>query len=115
LGDQPQASTASPKATGLRLSKKRLMLAFVIAGLSDAVGFFVAPVPPVVWAVDLLTAVLLFAALGWHWLLLPGLVMEAIPGIAIIPIWLAVVAAIALWGAARPSLKRLAGADGEKR
>jgi len=38
------------------------------------------------WTLDVVTAVLLFAVLGWQWLLLPGLVMEAIPGVAVIPV-----------------------------
>jgi hypothetical protein len=43
--------------------------------------------------------------LGWHWLLLPGLVMEAIPGLGILLLWLMVVGAIAVLGTARPKLK----------
>jgi len=31
------------------------------------------------------TAILLIAVLGRYWLLLPGLVMEAIPGVAVLP------------------------------
>jgi uncharacterized membrane protein YtjA (UPF0391 family) len=50
------------------------------------------------WAVDLATALLLFVLLGWRWALLPGLVAEAIPGIAVFPVWVLVVAAVALWG-----------------
>jgi hypothetical protein len=41
--------------------------------------------------VDLLTALLLFGLLGWRWALLPGLVAEAIPGVAVFPVWLLVV------------------------
>ena len=57
------------------------------------------------WLVDIVTAILLFIVLGWHWLLLPGLVMEAIPGVGALPFWLLVVGAIAVWGTARPKLK----------
>lgn len=57
------------------------------------------------WLVDAATALLLFAVLGWHWLLLPGLIFEAIPGLAVVPFWLLVVAGIAFWGTARPKLK----------
>jgi hypothetical protein len=89
----------------LHFSKKRLALAFAIAGISDAIGAFTALSPPIVWGLDLVTAILLFAVLGWHWLLLPGLVMEAIPGVAVLPFWLLVVGAIAVWGTARPKLK----------
>jgi hypothetical protein len=55
-------------------------------------------VPPVQWMVDLVTALLLFGLLGWRWALLPGLVAEAIPGVAVFPVWLLVVASVALWG-----------------
>jgi hypothetical protein len=90
---------------GLRFSKWQIALAIVIAAASDALCAFVVIAPPVVWGIDVLTAVLLFAVLGWHWLLLPGLVMEAIPGLGVIPFWLLVVGAILVWGTARPKLK----------
>ena len=44
--------------------------------------------------------------LGWHWMLLPGLVMEAIPGVDILPFWLLVVGSIAVLGTVRPKLKQ---------
>jgi len=88
-----------------KFSKKRLALAFAIAGIADAIAVFTALAPPIVWVVDLLTAILLFTVLGWRWLLLPGLVLEAIPGVGVVPFWLLVVAAIAVWGTARPKLK----------
>jgi hypothetical protein len=103
------ASSGAPSAIGrlgaLRFSKRQIVLAIVIAGLSDLLCAFVQFAPPVVWAVDLLTAVLLFAVLGWQWLLLPGLMLEAIPGLGVIPFWLLVVGAIFLWGTARPKIK----------
>jgi len=36
------------------------------------------------WVLDIVTAVLLFMVLGWQWLLLPGLVLEAIPGVGVV-------------------------------
>jgi len=50
--------------------------------------------PPIGWAVDVLTATLLFVVLGWQWLLSPGLVLEAIPGVG----------AIAVFGTPRPNI-----------
>jgi len=35
-------------------------------------------------------------------LLLPGLIMEAIPGVYVFPFWVLVVGAVAVWGTARP-------------
>jgi hypothetical protein len=97
----------------LKVSKKQLILAIIIAAVSDAISFFATLIPPVGWAVDLVTAILLFAVLGWRWLLLPGLILEAIPGVGVLPIWLLVVVAIVLLGTARPKLKP-ARTDGEK-
>ena len=87
-----------------RFSKKRLVLAFSIACISDIVCAVFIWSPPIVWAVDLLTAVLLFIVLGWSWLLLPGLVMEAIPGLEVLPFWVLVVGAIATFGSPRPRM-----------
>jgi hypothetical protein len=43
--------------------------------------------------------------LGFQWILLPGLIMEAIPGLYVLPFWVLVVAAVGIWGTARPKLK----------
>jgi len=91
--------TGSPRpASAPRLSKTRLVLAFLVAAASDVVSYGTAFVPPVQWTVDLVTALLLFGLLGWRWAILPGLVAEAIPGVAVFPMWLLVVASVALWG-----------------
>src|SRR5262245_8311531 len=98
--------TASPRPTSAPpLSKTRLALAFLVAAASDVVSYGTAFVPPVQWAVDLVTALLLFGLLGWRWALLPGLVAEAIPGVAVFPVWLLVVASVALWGTIQRSAR----------
>jgi hypothetical protein len=97
-------STEATVARRLKFSGWRLALALVIAGLSDVVGAVANLAPPIEWAVDGLTAVLLFAVLGWQWLLLPGLVLEAIPGVGVVPFWLLVVGAIAVLGTPRPKI-----------
>ena len=99
-------SAETPSSNILKFSKKRLALAFVIAGISDAIGAFTTPLPPIGWAVDVATALLLFMVLGRQWLLLPGLALEAIPGLGVLPFWLLVVGAIAVLGTPRPSFKR---------
>ena len=104
-GASSGASGATRRDGALRFSKWQIVLAIAIAGALDALCAFLVFAPPVVWGIDVLTAVLLFAVLGWHWLLLPGLVMEAIPGFGVIPFWLLVVGAIVVWGTARPKLK----------
>jgi len=90
-----------------RFSRKRLALAFTLAALADGLSVFLTLTPPVQWAVDLVTAILLFMVLGWQWILLPGLIMEAIPGLYVFPFWVLVVGAVAMWGTARPKLKSM--------
>jgi hypothetical protein len=99
-------STEGSSSNPLKFSKERLAVAFAIAGISDAVGAFVTPLPPIGWVVDIVTALLLFLVLGRQWLLLPGLVLEAIPGVGILPFWLLVVGAIAVLGTPRPTFER---------
>jgi hypothetical protein len=104
LPNGPEQSRTPP--TTSQFSKKRLALALAIAAISDAVGAFATPAPPIVWGVDFVTALLLFIVLGWQWLLLPGLIMESIPGVAIMPFWLLTVGAIVVWSTPRPRLNR---------
>ncbi len=100
-GREPQSSIRP------RFSRRRLALAFVVAGLSDGLSIYLTPVPPLQWAADGVTAILLFIVLGWQWILLPGLAMEAIPGLNVFPFWVLVVGAVAMWGTARPNLKAM--------
>jgi hypothetical protein len=97
-------STEKRVSTTLKFSILRLALAFVVAGVSDVMGAFASMAPPIEWAVDAVTAALLFVVLGWQWLLLPGLVLEAIPGVGVLPFWLLVVGAIAILGTPRPKI-----------
>ena len=107
MGPSEQATSAgTPVARTFKFSRKRLALAFAVAGISDAIGAFVTLLPPVAWLVDLGTALLLFMVLGRQWLLLPGLALEAIPGLGVLPFWLLVVGAIAVLGTPRPSFER---------
>jgi len=99
-------SPGTPSSNTLKFSKKRLALAILIAGISDAIGFFINPLPPLGWVADFATALLLFLVLGRQWLLLPGLALEAIPGLGVLPFWLLVVGAIAVLGSPRPTFGR---------
>jgi len=93
LGKQPTSVDAASSRLS-KLSRKRLALAFAIAGISDLIGAFATFAPPIGWALDIVTAVLLFMVLGRQWLLLPGLALEAVPGVGVVPFWLLVVGAI---------------------
>jgi hypothetical protein len=104
LGKQSTRTEAASSNT-LRFSNGRLALAFLIAAISDVIGAFATPAPPIVWVIDLGTALLLFMILGRQWLLLPGLALEAIPGVGALPFWLLVVAAIAVLGTPRPKFE----------
>jgi len=84
-----------------RFSRRRLALAFTVAALANGLAVFLTLAPPVQWAADLVTAILLFMVLGRQWILLPGLIMEAIPGLYIFPFWALVVGSVAMWGTAR--------------
>ena len=46
-------STATPIPKTSQILQKALALAFAIAGISDAIGAFATPLPPIVWVVDL--------------------------------------------------------------
>jgi hypothetical protein len=79
-------------------SWRRLALAFALAALADGLSIFLTFTPPVQWAIDVVTAILLFVVLGFKWILLPGLIMEAIPGLYVFPFWVLVVGAVAIGG-----------------
>jgi hypothetical protein len=64
-----------------RFPGRTLALAFAVAALADGLSFFLALSPPLQWA------------------------LEAIPGLGIVPFWVLVVGAVAVWGTPRPSIK----------
>ena len=99
-------SAETPSSNALKFSKRQLVLAFGIAGISDVIGAFTTPLPPIAWVVDFVTALLLFLVLGRQWLLLPGLALEATPGLGVLPFWLLVVGAILALGTPRPVFER---------
>jgi hypothetical protein len=80
-----------------RLSRARFALAFGVAAASDFLSIWTDFLPPVQWAIDLGTAGLLFLILGRRWALLPGLVVEAIPGMGVFPIWILVVLSLVVY------------------
>jgi hypothetical protein len=101
-----QVEKLTPSSTTLRYSRKTLALAFAVAAISDAIGAVANLAPPIAWLIDLGTALLLFMVLGRQWLLLPGLALEAIPGLGVLPFWLLVIASIAFLGTPRPKFEQ---------
>ena len=75
-------------------SRKRFAVAFVVAAVSDFLSIWAEIALPIQWMLDLATAGALFLVLGRRWALLPGLVAEAIPGVAVFPVWVLVVVSI---------------------
>ena len=86
--------------------RARLATAFAIAAVSDVLSVGLEFVPPAQWALDVTTALLLFLLLGRQWAILPALVAEAIPGLALMPAWVLVVGSIAIWGSVNPRGRR---------
>jgi hypothetical protein len=98
--DAPRPTEAPPRIEPVQAAyrKHRLVLAFGVAAISDILAVAVVFAPPLQWLLDVVTAFLLFLILGRQWLILPGLIAEAIPGLAVFPFWVLVVASIAVWG-----------------
>jgi hypothetical protein len=95
-GDQPRVFFSR---------RTRLIAAFVVAAASDILAAAFEFVPPLQWALDIITAAALFFILGRQWVILPALIAEAIPGLAVFPFWLLVVGSIAIWGTVKPLRK----------
>jgi hypothetical protein len=73
----------------------QLRRALVIAVVSDILGFGVVLLPPVQWALDTVTAILLLIVIGFRWQLLVALCIEVIPFLELFPAWTLVVMALA--------------------
>jgi len=75
------------------ISNRRKALVLLIALSSDAASVFAGHLPWIAleWLVDGVTALLLFSLLGFHWQLLPALIAEAVPEVALFPTWTAAV------------------------
>jgi hypothetical protein len=75
----------------------KLKLAWLVAMAADAlqiVGFplfWEGAVSPADDALDIVAAVILTKLLGWHWVFLPTLLAELVPGLDLVPTWTAAV------------------------
>lgn len=99
--DDPGRPPARAQTRRRQVSSKRFAAAWAIASISDVLSLGFTFAPPLELALDLVTAVALFAVLGWRWMLLPALILEAIPGVSALPCWVLVVSSIATWGTPR--------------
>ena len=99
---QPNADVPTSSEPQVDNSRKlRLGIAFALAGISDLLSVWLETMPPMQWLLDVVTAGLLFLILGRQWMILPGLIAEAIPGLALFPSWLLVVGSISALGTVR--------------
>ena len=67
----------------------------LVAGVSDVLGFGMVLLPPVQWVLDVATALVLFAVLGFRWPLLIALGIEVVPVLELFPAWTLFVVAMA--------------------
>jgi hypothetical protein len=96
--DKPAILTEeTPIVPSNRPTRIRLAIAFGVAAVSDFFSILTEFAPPLQWAIDGATALLLFLILGRRWALLPGLITEAIPGMGVFPVWVLVVVSIAIY------------------
>jgi hypothetical protein len=89
-----QPGEAGLPSQAKRPSRTLLAAALAVAAVSDVISFGVDLILPVQWALDVVTAFLIFLILGRRWAILPGLIAEAIPGLGIFPVWVLVVISI---------------------
>src|SRR6516165_10496974 len=61
--DKGPTSVGTQSSNTLKFSKMQIALAFVIAGISDAIGAFITPLRPIGWVTDVATVLLLFLVL----------------------------------------------------
>jgi len=98
----PPEEPSRPGGAGAPWDRRaRIAASFAVALASDALSVWLEFAPPLQWALDAGTAIVLFLILGRQWMLVPALVAEAIPGVAVFPAWVLVVGSIAMWGTIR--------------
>src|SRR6202162_4775048 len=88
-----------------RHSRAKMAIAFGVAAVSDVFSMWLTFAPPFQWALDIATAFALFLILGRRWALLPGLVMEAVPGMGVFPVWVLVVLSIIVYDGIKKPLR----------
>jgi len=86
-------------------SRAQMAAAFGIAAVSDVFSIWLTFAPPFQWALDIATAFALFLIFGKRWALLPGLVVEAIPGMGVFPVWVLVVLSIIVYDGIKKPLR----------
>ena len=85
-----------------KLTKQKIALAFTVAVIADSIQFpitaatatgaLAVPAEGADFALDCVVMVITSALLGFHWLFLPSLVFEMVPGFDLLPTWTGCVA-----------------------
>ena len=91
----PQGKLAHSPRTG-RLTRSQTICAITLAVVADVLQLLLGPFG---WAfadqiIDVIAAILVSRAIGFHWLFLPSFVVELIPVVGMLPTWTACVAAV---------------------
>jgi hypothetical protein len=86
------------------LSQRRIVAAFSVAVLADLIqfpvtaatasGIFTVPGEIGDFMVDCIAMVATSALIGFHWMLLPSLFIEVVPGLDLLPTWTGCVALV---------------------
>jgi len=86
----------SPQVPRPPLSRTRIRVAWAIALAVDAIQIPADATGPVGWllgaGLDLVTMVIMWTMLGFHWAFLPSFVTEAVPYLNLAPFWTLAVA-----------------------
>ena len=88
----------SPQRGRPAITTMRRVLAFGVALAADAIQFVLFPLfaiigsHPLVIGVDIVTGLILWRLLGWHWAFLPTFVAETVPFVDLFPTWTLAVA-----------------------
>lgn len=94
------------------ISRSRIQLAWGLAILVDALQILAGPANfalPLAWFIgvglDIITMILMWILVGWHWAFLPSFVVEVFPIVEIAPAW-TVAVFLATRGAKRTTAER---------
>jgi hypothetical protein len=81
-----------------QLTRTRMILALVVAVMTDGTQLVLGLLGPLSWpvdeAIDVFTMLVTSWLLGFHWLLLPTFVVKSVPVVEDLPTWTACVGAV---------------------
>ena len=90
-----ESKADDPRSPLRGIATWRFVLAFCVALAADTVGIYFGEIFAVVF--DVAVAIVLIAILGFNWIIIPALLVEAVPGLGLFPTWVLAVLAMAGW------------------